>query len=223
MPSVPGKKRLYQLIVLVACATSLAAGETVDPRSQIVVRRDCLSETGYADVTLFANGTIRLREGREPDQIMRLAELPYDVLRDYLNRLEEIDLSETETGVPAGELEWIGRCEIELTGEEGEALIYQFGRFESLSLALSRVDAIVDELVVEAEERIPKGRLPKDYEPRAGDILVRADGSRFRVIAYTSDKKGLELQGIDQPLTIYVPVSDMDEWFIELVSRQESL
>lgn len=214
---------LYRLIVLVACLAWLGAGEPVDPRSRVLVRRDCLSELGHADVTLFANGTIRLREGEGPEQKMTLAELPYDVLRDYVNRLEEIDLSETESGIPEGELQWIGRCEIELGRGEEEPKIFQFGRYESLSLALSRVNTIVDELVVEADERIPKGRLPRDYQPRAGDVLVRADGSRFKVIGYTADKNGIELQGIDQPLTIYVQAEDMDEWFTELISRQERL
>lgn len=214
---------LYRLIVLVACLTWLGASEPVDPRSKVLVRRDCLGEAGHADVTLFANGTIRLREGEKPEETMRLAELPLDVLRDYVNRLEEIDLSETDAGLPDTELRWIGRCEIEVGSGEGEPKVFQYGRLESTSLALSRVNGIVNELIVEAEERTPKGHLPRDYTPRAGDVLVRMDGSRFKVIAYTSDKKGIELQGIDQPLTIYVHVDDMDEWFIELVSRQEAL
>lgn len=211
------------MIVLLACLTWLGAGEPVDPRSKVLVRRDCLGETGQEDATLFANGTIRLREGEGSEQEMRLAELPYDVLRDYVNRLEEIDLSETEPGIPGRELEWIGHCEIEVGIGEDEPRVYQFGRFDSLSLALSRVNTIVEELIAEAEERVPKGHLPKDYLPRAGDILIRADGSRFKVIGYTSDKNGIELQGIDQPLTIYVQAEDMDEWFTELVGRQEPL
>ena len=214
---------IHRPIVLFACLTCLGAGEPVDPRSKVLVRRDCLSETGQEDATLFANGTIRLREGDGSGQTMRLAELPYDVLRDYVNRLEEIDLTETRAGIPAGELEWIGHCEIEVGTGEGEPRVYRFGRFDSLSLALSRVNTIVEELVAEAEERVPKGHLPRDYLPRSGDILIRADGSRFKVIGYTSDKNGIELQGIDQPLTIYVQAEDMDEWFTELVSREEPL
>jgi hypothetical protein len=214
---------LHRLMVLFACLTWLGAGEPVDPRSKVLLRRDCLGEIGHADVTLFANGTIRLREGEKPEETMRLAELPLDVLRDYVNRLEEIDLSETDAGLPDTELKWIGRCQIEVGSDEGEPQLFQFGRLESMSLALSRVNTIVNDLIVEAEERIPKGHLPRDYQPRAGDVLERADGARFKVIAYTSDKNGIELQGIDQPLTIYVQVDDMDEWFTELISRREAL
>jgi hypothetical protein len=213
----------HRAIVMAACLTWIGASEPMDPRSKTLLRRDCLGESGHADVTLFANGTIRVREGEEPERQMRLAELPLDVLRAYVNRLEEIDLSETETGVPDTELRWSGRCQIELGIGDGEPQVFQFGPFDSLSLALSRVNTIVGELVVEVEERLPKGHLPRDYQPRAGDVLVRTDGSRFKVIAYTSDKKGIELQGIEQPLTIYVNVDDMDEWFTELLSRQEAL
>jgi hypothetical protein len=212
-----------RLIVLVACLTWLGASEPMDPRSRVLLRRDCLGETGRTDVTLFANGTIRVREGEEPERQMRLAELPLDVLRAYVNRLEEIDLSETDAGVPETELRWTGRCQIELGIGAGEPQVFQFGHFDSLSLALARVNTIVGELVVEVEERVPKGHLPRDYQPRAGDVLVRVDGARFKVIAYTSDKKGIELQGIEQPLTIYVHVDDMDEWFTELISRQGPL
>ena len=208
---------------MAACLTWIGASEPMDPRSKTLLRRDCLGESGHADVPLFANGTIRVREGEEPERQMRLAELPLDVLRAYVNRLEEIDLSETEAGVPDTELRWAGRCQIELGIGDGEPQVFQFGPFDSLSLALSRVNTIVGELVVEVEERLPKGHLPRDYQPRAGDVLVRTDGSRFKVIAYTSDKKGIELQGIEQPLTIYVNVDDMDEWFTELLSRQEAL
>jgi hypothetical protein len=213
----------HRAIVMAACLTWIGASEPMDPRSKTLLRRDCLGESGHADVTLFANGTIRVREGEEPERQMRLAELPLDVLRAYVNRLEEIDLSETEAGVPDTELRWSGRCQIELGIGDGEPQVFQFGPFDSLSLALSRVNTIVGELVVEVEERLPKGHLPRDYQPRAGDVLVRTDGSRFKVIAYTSDKKGIELQGIEQPLTIYVNVDDMDEWFTELLSRQEAL
>lgn len=212
-------------LALLPLATQASAGasESEDPRSRVLLRRECLGENGRADVTLFANGTIRLREGEEPERSMRLGELPRDVLEAYVNRLEEIDLTETSTGLPETELKWIGHCEIQLDLGDGEPRVFHFGRFESLSLALARVNGLVDELVVEVEERMPRGNLPRDYVPRAGDVLVRADGARFRLIGYTSDKNGIELQGIDQPLTIYVPVEDVDEWFTELVSREEPL
>jgi hypothetical protein len=209
------------VIVLVGCLTWIGASEPTDPRSRVLLRRDCLSDNGRADVTLFANGTIRLREGDAPERDMRLGELPLEVLQTYVNRLEEIDLSETDAGPPDAELKWIGHCKIELGIGDGEPQVFQFGSIDSLPLALSRVITIVEELVVEVEERIPKGHLPRDYEPRSGDILVRADGARFKVIGYTTDKNGIELQGVDQPLTIYVQVEDMDEWFTELLSRQD--
>ena len=43
--------------------------------------------------------------------------------------------------------------------------------------------------------------LPADYEPRTGDVLKHAgDGNRYRVVSFTSDGKGVELEGSDQPI-----------------------
>jgi hypothetical protein len=62
--------------------------------------------------------------------------------------------------------------------------------------------------------------LPADYVPELGDVLKRVgDGQRFRIVAFTSDKKGIELQGVDVPLELYIPKDQVRQQFTSLVSK----
>jgi hypothetical protein len=56
--------------------------------------------------------------------------------------------------------------------------------------------------------------------PRRGDVLRRVDGVLFRVVARTADENGWELQGVEQPLVLYVVGSDVPRLFVELVERR---
>ena len=47
------------------------------------------------------------------------------------------------------------------------------------------------------------------------------DGLRFRIIAFTGDNKGIELEGIDQPLEIYINRNEIRKKFTVLVSREQ--
>ena len=68
-----------------------------------------------------------------------------------------------------------------------------------------------------------KDEIPVDYEPRRGDVLKRSgDGSRFRIMAFTGDNKGIELEGIDQPIELYIARDQLRKKFIALVSREPS-
>jgi hypothetical protein len=62
--------------------------------------------------------------------------------------------------------------------------------------------------------------LPEHYEPRLGDVLKRTDGMRYRVANFTSDRKGIELDGLDQPLHLIVLKEQMRMEFVGIVSRE---
>ncbi len=191
-----------------------------DPRGRIVVRRDCTTELGHAEITLFANGTVRLREGERRREEMLLAELPPDELQAYVRRLKEIDLKETEAGRAEVKGEWVESCVLELRLAERPERSFRFGRFDSLSLALSRLVAVVDELTTVAQTRHATEGLPRGYRPRPGDILARPDGSHWEVIALTSDGRGVEIQGVDDPLTVYIAVDALVGEFVAVVKRR---
>lgn len=225
------ERRLGAVLLLLASGASavraaeeepVPPAEPVDLRGVLLVDYDCKSEINRRQLSLFANGTVRLRtEGIEESRV-RLAELSPDELQGFINRLKQEDLGETdrETWSPGGD--WIERCRLDLTLPERERDTFLIDRFASLSLALSRVLAVVKDLDRLAEERSPPARhLPAEYRPKSGDVLERADGERFRVVGYTMDKLGVELEGLDLPLTVFIHMDDLRKQFLALVPPDE--
>lgn len=204
-----------------------------DPRSVMVLRFECTSALGRREVTLFGNGTVRLWDGPPGEEEMLLGELEPEELDGVLARLDEEDLSEAPAEYHGVEGEWVEECVLELPrrGEGGEELLgarpappdgsattFRFSPYAPLPLALSRVVRIARELGEVAEEERALG-LPPGYEPRRGDVLVRVDGERFRVVQFTDDGKGVELQGVDQPLTLYLEPEALGAVFEAVESR----
>lgn len=190
-------------------------------RSLELLRLDCWSAVGRREVTLFGNGTVRLREGLEGRETLRLLELSPAELEAYSNRLLEEDLAETERRYETVEGLWVERCTLEVDLPSAVAGSYAFGRYDTLSLPLQRIVGIAMELVERAEDRPPEGasQLPTGYEPAVGDVLRRVDGVLFEVQGRTADELGLELQGVNQPLTVYIAKDRVAEVFVALVSR----
>lgn len=152
---------------------------------------------------------------------MRLAELNPEQVQAYIRRLEAEDLSE----VPEGREEILGamveRCAIYLELPEREMQRFFYGHFDSLSLGLSRLNTIIDDMYQEAVDLAPEGGLPRNYFPEPGDILERTDGHKFEVVALTSDRRGVELSGLDDPLTIFVALESLRQQFVALVERRD--
>jgi hypothetical protein len=208
--------------VAIAQTSREPAPERDEDRSLRTVERlrwDCYSSLGRREVTLFGNGTVRLRSGLEEKQAVWLAELGPVELDAYLKRLFEIDFAETPEQVESVEGQWVERCQLSLDLPEGSLLSFEFGRYESLDLALRRAVAIAEDLMAEVDtDAAPLGMqtLPLDYRPRQGDVLRRVDGVLFEVIGQTADKLGWELQGVVQPLTLYIPSDQIREQFVAL-------
>ena len=49
---------------------------------------------------------------------------------------------------------------------------------------------------------------------------MACDGNRFRVVNFTSDRKGIELDGLDQPLHLVVLKEQMRMEFVAILSRE---
>jgi hypothetical protein len=205
-----------------ADAAPAAAREPAPPPSDRLVevlRLDCANRLGRREVTLFGNGTLRLRDGPIGKEWMGLAELGPDELQGVLRRLAQEDLSDAGN-LPQGVAgDWIEKCDLvlELPGKPRRKFFY--GRYDTLPLSLFHVQGIAGELAAKVAVLRDAEQLPEHYEPRLGDVLKRTDGTRFRVINFTSDKKGVELDGLDQPLYLIVLKEQMQMEFVALVSR----
>ncbi len=232
-----------RVLSLVAVALAVAAGAAgavqvertrpeaeappISDRSLVLARLDCRSTLQRRELTLFANGTLRLRAGEPGREGMSLAELGPDELEEALARLGEVDLDETDASSTGPEGDWVDRCTLELALPDRATETREFKRFDSISLALARALDILEGLAAGVEEpRAPAAgggppRLPVDYRPEVGDLLRHADGTLYRVIAFTADGEGVELQGVEQPLTLYVPAGRLAEEMVALVGRRK--
>jgi hypothetical protein len=193
---------------------------TADDRSLELVRYDCTTDTTRREITLFGNGTIRVRDGQIGNEWMGLAELGPDELQAFVNRFLGEDLSESPNPEKGVEGAWVERCELRLRLPGRPLQTYRFGQYDPLPLNLSRVVRIAQELAEKVPVVKDKDELPADYEPLPGDVLKRVgDGARFRVVGFTADGKGVELQGLDLPLQIYVLKDQIRRTFSGLASR----
>lgn len=204
---------MYSLSAWLAAAVLLAGPAD---RTREIVRYDCGNALGHREVTLFGNGTVRIRDGERGKELMGLAELNPDQLQGALNRLQAEDLSEdrVEKGIQG---DWIERCELRLELPGKPLQTFRFGRYDQLPLHLSRVLLVVGDVAAEVGDVRGKEELPVGYEPRPGDVLKRVDGQRFRIRAFTADKKGVELQGIDAPLTLFILRDQLRQEFVALI------
>jgi hypothetical protein len=211
-----------------------------DERSAVLLVRECASELGRQELTLFANGTVRLREGPRGEERMMLGEMPPDVLQGWVDNLRREDLSEADVGSRGPTGDWVESCEVTLSFGTMERWLgpppvrgrndadwrpmgdetFIYGRFDSLPLSLSRVIGLLDGLLERVDRAAGRQSLPPRYVPRRGDVLRRVDGVLFRVVARTADENGWELQGVEQPLVLYVVGSDVPRLFVELVERR---
>ncbi len=223
----PLNRPLWGLVLLLALiglprqARSAEGGPRIeDRRTHEVIKRDCRSSLGRGEITLFANGTLRHRFGPLDEVEMTLLELTQPEVDAYINRLVEEDLSETDRRSANAGGDWIDECVVTLRLPGHQDQIFSYGPFDSLSLALSRVVSLVDELEGKAREESSRSRLPIGYIPKGGDVLQRFDGFLYRVVGFTKLKRGIELEGIDQPLVLFVALDELHREFVELISRR---
>ncbi|MGE0639184.1 MAG: hypothetical protein AB7G12_09115 [Thermoanaerobaculia bacterium] len=199
------------LLVLLAPGRSWS-----DERTDEVVRRDCSTELGRNELTLFANGTIRLREWRGEESSMRLAELGRDELEAFRRRLDASDPGERRSPPSGVSGEWVERCDLEVGFSDGGRRSFRYGRLDTHQLAFASFLRLVDELAGIVSERAETSTLPADYTPRRGDVLLRRDGVAFEVVGFTVVGEGVELRGVVDPLTIYIAKSDLRSLFDRL-------
>lgn len=238
MRTLPAALALTVLAVL-----PVLARPTADERSAVLLERTCGSELSRQELTLFANGTVRLRErgpeaeDAEAEEEMFLGELAPDELQTYVERLQGEDLGEVEPAVAGPEGAWVEECRLTLhfdamarwigrppqrDADAGDwvpsgELTFRYGRFDRLSLPLSRVVSVLDLIQSRVDRAAGRRTLPPRYRPEVGDVLRRTDGILFRVERPTADGNGWELQGVEQPLTLYVVESEIPDLFTALV------
>ncbi|MDH3254757.1 MAG: hypothetical protein OEM62_07190 [Acidobacteriota bacterium] len=208
---------------MLAGASSVAAiaeSGNADGRGHEILMYTCSSAFGGSELTLFGNGTLRLRERDGADGVseLSLVELTEEELAAYVARLRTKPYDrrpESLRGGPSGE--FVEQCRLEVDAGPDESMTYRFSRVESMSLDLSQLVRVAEELVEEVKLRRRGMRFPRGYEPSPGDVLLGRNGTRYRIERFTADGKGLEISGIDEPIVLYIETSAVIGEFLGLV------
>lgn len=194
-----------------------------DLRSTEWLKYTCSNSLGRRDVTLFANGTVRLREGLWESQQVYLHELAPPELRLERQLLGSVF---DATSTPRQQLsfggvdgEWIEHCDIVLELPNAKPFHYKFGQFEMPPLEVSRLVQISEDLASLTRPLDPVQRLSPTYEPKRGDTLVDGDGERFRIIGLTSDGRGVEVESLSVPMRILHPIDMLPSLFVAYEPR----
>jgi hypothetical protein len=214
------RRRLEWLSLAIMLLLAVAAGSEVrDPRSLEVLRLDCATGDYRSDLTLFGNGTLRLEEGEAGAEEMALSELDRESFDAYVRRLQVEELGDGLEPPQRVEGPWTEQCVLTLDVDDGPAGSIAFGAFDSMSLPFSRVVRIARELLALARVETRVRGLTENYSPRPGDVLLHRDGGRYRVHSVTTDGLAVELEGIEQPFTLYLAIEAISESFIAVEDR----
>ncbi|MEM8929823.1 MAG: hypothetical protein AAGE94_01540 [Acidobacteriota bacterium] len=192
-----------------------------DERSVERFTWECHNEIGRREVTLFANGTVRLRSGPWHAMGLGLAELDRQGLAETLRELDLIrrspsfpdaDAIQPWSGALAGPGSEQCRIHLELPGQA--AIDFDVSIYDATPHALARLKILADGLATMTREVETIEYLPKTYEPRPDDVLRTASGALYRVIGLTSDRRGVELERLDQPLRVFHAVQALGDLFV---------
>ncbi len=179
----------------------------------------CESGLGRRDITLFGNGTLRLRERVDNEDQMNLVELTPEELNQWLDHLltedptdNALDRRRIMTGVGG---DWVESCEMRLTLPGRGPVVYSFGRYDTQSLELGRLIAIAERLAIRVAPTY-RSDLPRDYMPSYGDVLIDRQGQRWRALWVTEDRRGVELQGLQQPIRRIVAIEALPAEYVAI-------
>lgn len=225
--------RVIGLTLLALCmGGAVVSAAPNDPRSIVLFEQTCTSDRGRRVVTLFANGTVRLKETTRAMGGDRL----WDVDREDHSQLYVIELSPEETATyreqldvenpgdgflperEGGDLVGIGveSCELTYRQASGATKRYVFSPVEVPSLRLERYVTLASDLARRAvPEEVPE-TLDEAYVPRMGDVLRDLSGVRYR-ITWISVEGLVELDGIDQPIHVRIGLPDLGTRFVARV------
>jgi hypothetical protein len=207
--------------LLLALPSAPAPSPPADARTTVVLHEQCASRIDRRDLTLYANGTIRLREGPVGGERLVLREIGRPDVDAVRRRLQGIDLGSIESATGAPDGDWSLACSLEVV-LDGLRHELRYGAFDVGGLALDELRRVVGDLLEQARAEAYSAEIPLSYRPAPGDRLERNDGLVFEVIGFTSDGKAIELTALDQPIQVFVERDKLRLEFRRLLPGREA-
>jgi len=191
-----------------------------DPRTVTLLEYRCSSDLTHRIVTLYANGTVRLREDLGDGERLDLAELTPEELAGYVAQLHARDPSDgllrEDLGAGVGGLH-VEQCDLQVAPPGQQTVHYHFSPLEARTLRYARWVAMAEALAQRARPKPVVEALGEDYQPHLDDVLRDRVGNRYKVVWVGVDD-WLELDGIEQPFHLLLHRSQLGERFVALVT-----
>ena len=222
----PQRPRLLGTVFALSLAAAVAAvpAAALDPRSTEVLLSRCESEIGRRDITLFGNGTVRLRQGSWEDQALFLDELDPPAMAAALERIEGAfdDRDQSFERLPRAALEgpWVERCEVRVELADRDRYVYRYSRFDVPPLEVARLVQLAEDLGRLARPLDAPQSLPRGYGPAPGDVLIDRQGHRYVVIRLTSDGRGVEVEARHEPVRSFHALEALRQVFVDVEPRK---
>jgi hypothetical protein len=132
----------------------------------------------------------------------------------YVARLSAIEFDDMAPQLRGLEGDLVESCTLELELPGTETRRFDWEQFDTLPHGLRHVLLVVDDLLVEFETARELDLRPRGYEPELGDILVRRiDGASFEIRGFSVEGTGVELEGIEQPVTVFLLLDNLLDEF----------
>ena len=161
-------------------------------------------------LTLFADRTLvrKLTSGKQTDMKKRkLSQEEYDYYVAYFNDPQSLRAAGSYESGTTGAL--LSVSEATFVTPEGGKWKLSFDSLSSLTFEAMRVKSALEGLWDSFGKVLPS---PSDFAPEKippGTVLHRRDGARFRVL-HVDDSRGMvELQGVEEPYTLFLKIDDL--------------
>ncbi len=200
-------------------AERAAQREEILGRDVEVFRLDCRNARFRREISLFGNGTLRVREGAVEAPEMWLGELDRATTSGLIERLQGPDLADVETNSRTVVGDWVETCNFFLSLPGEASRDFQFERLDALELPLQKALSVAITALGMVDRSVPseaRDRLSARYTPLLGDVLVSDDGREFRVSGFASQRTVVEMTGVDQPVLRFYAVADLGKYFVSL-------
>ncbi len=187
-------------------------------RGEEVLYSGCKSNKRLEDITVFDDGTVAYKKKIEEATEVKLGYLTLEDVKNITTKVLKLLKSVKRYTENKIDGENLVKCELRLSYNK-KKYRFTYLQLDTIDPALATAVAVVWQL--KNLTSFSLSSLPYKYKPKIGDLLLSKDGKKFKVVGYTSDGKGIELENVDSPLVIYLPIEEVKEYFVKLLNKQD--
>lgn len=164
-------------------------------------------------LSIFENGVVSISMKGTGGTIRKRLIIPPDALAAYKEALDAESLMEApdhvETMNPTKDY-----ASLRIYRPDGSVVERKFNPTVVQNIAVGKPTMILNDLLRALSEDREATSSLTGYKPRVGDQLIADDEQIYRIVRIVGEGKYVELMSTREPLTLYVAVKDLHNYFI---------